>query len=43
MTSEPTESQRRAAAELNMPVEEIVRIMDVWEKHAMNFILEKRK
>jgi hypothetical protein len=38
----PSETDRRAAAELGIPVEELVRIMDVWMKHAAIVAKERR-
>ena len=40
---EPTESDKRAAAELGITPEEMVRILDVWSKHARDVALERRK
>lgn len=40
---EPTESDKRAAAELGISPEEMVRILDVWSKHARDVALERRE
>ena len=37
-----TDSEHAAAEELGMPVEEIRRIMDCWEKHAARLARERR-
>ncbi|AVD99298.1 hypothetical protein SEA_BILLNYE_110 [Streptomyces phage BillNye] len=39
----PTETDKRAAAELGITPEEMVRILDVWSKHARDVALERRK
>lgn len=38
---EPMESEKRTAAKLNMPVELVVQVMDVFEESACEVILEK--
>jgi hypothetical protein len=42
LTEEPTESDKRAAAELGITPEEMVRILDVWAKHARDVAKERR-
>jgi hypothetical protein len=39
---EPTETDKRAAAELGITPEEMVRILDVWSKHAGDVARERR-
>ncbi len=39
----PTETDKRAAAELGITPEEMVRILDVWSKHARDVVLERRE
>ncbi|QIN94658.1 hypothetical protein PP460_gp144 [Streptomyces phage Muntaha] len=39
----PTETDKRAAAELGITPEEMVRILDVWSKHAREVVLERRQ
>ncbi len=39
----PTETDKRAAAELGITPEEMVRILDVWAKHAKAVVLERRQ
>jgi hypothetical protein len=39
----PSETDRRAAAELGITPEELVRIMDVWMKHAGEVARERRE
>lgn len=39
----PTETDKRAAAELGISPDEMVHILDVWSKHAKEVILERRE